>query len=141
MHLRFYQSGDYSQITDPVEPAVPNIPFSEASLAVDIHPVALTLTSGGIPIACGGVIVSEDGTGGEVWLRVSAQCAQRYPIVLLRTLKAGKAILADEFGFRWLSARIQRNFAAGRRLAERFGFRKARDDNEAFEVYQCHLEH
>ena len=125
-----YKDGDYEAILDKIEPIAGECDFS----TIRERGMYLTMTKEGVPIGCGGVIMTSD-TEGELWIKISRFMCQK-PVTLMRVLKAGLEIIEKSFELDRITARVFEGFDSGSRLVSVLGFNSTSEIVDKYRIYE-----
>jgi hypothetical protein len=121
--LRLYETGDWLKIRNPVEPFTSFGEFDEI-----MRGIAVTATENDTVMACGGIVFCNDYEG-NVWVKMSAECAKR-PFMWTRTVKETFDIMVKSIGDLKISTYILDNFCKGERLAKLINLKRSGETEE-----------
>jgi hypothetical protein len=119
-----FKKSDWYEIKDAVEPLSDSVVEEAGPQWFDfaMNGVAVTVRENGAVIACGGIGMYDDETGG-VWIKVSQIAAQK-PIILIKGISDSLKIIIESLGAIDIVAHVRDGFTKGERMARFFGFKK-----------------
>jgi hypothetical protein len=119
-----FKVSDWYEIEDSVAPLSDKTveEFGPDWFKFAMNGVAVTVRENGAVIACGGIGMYDDETGG-VWIKVSQIAAQK-PILLVKAIGDSLRIIIESMGAIDIVAHVRDGFTKGERMARFFGFKK-----------------
>ena len=117
IRLREYQDGDMARITSAIESNIGDNECREKSN----QGMFITLEKDGIPVATGGLIMSDVDTA-EAWAKVDkylvTQSSVKERVSLVRAFSEALDMVTDCLGFPMVFAVVQKGFVRGEKLAK-----------------------
>jgi len=114
---RKFEIGDREKLEDVIEPC--NIKRDDS--LKDNPSYTILEAETGKPLACGGIIIDDDGEG-KCWLNLSKEAVDKYKFSLVQYIALHGAQIVSHYDIETLIAYVLPDLEEGKRLAEKFGF-------------------